>query len=155
MEEHNNLSNRCPELQNILDSSFGFCVKWGTLLVIPFILLILALSFFVNTREQQTLHAECKACQKHEHLWTSVFYIEEQNDNTSIKEGQDVYIYDTANNLICMGNIQCINNDLYYIVISDKTVNHIELVSNENYSLLFEKTHSLGYIILSAIRKLI
>ena len=25
-----NLSNRCPELQNILDSSFGFRFKWGT-----------------------------------------------------------------------------------------------------------------------------
>ena len=52
MEEHNNLSNRCPELQNILDSSFGFRFKWGTLLVILFILLILALSFFVSIREE-------------------------------------------------------------------------------------------------------
>lgn len=53
MAVHNNSSNRCPELQNILDSSFGFIVKWGTLLAILFILLILVLSFFVSIREPQ------------------------------------------------------------------------------------------------------
>ena len=83
MEEHNNLSNRCPELQNILDSSFGFRFKWGTLLVILFILLILALSFFVSIREQQTLYAECKACQKQEHLWISTLYV--RNTKTQLK----------------------------------------------------------------------
>jgi len=90
MEEHNNLSNRCPELQNILDSSFGFRFKWGTLLVILFILLILALSFFVSIREQQTLYAECKACQKQEHLWISTLYV--RNTKTQLKNEQKVFI---------------------------------------------------------------
>ena len=90
MEEHNNLSNRCPELQNILDSSFGFRVKWGTLLVILFILLILALSFFVSIREQQTLYAECEDCQKQEHLWISTLYV--RNTTTQLKNEQKVII---------------------------------------------------------------
>ena len=128
MEEHNNLSNRCPELQNILDSSFGFRFKWGTLLVILFILLILALSFFVSIREQQTLYAELKNEQK-------VFI---QNDTLKFS------------GVVC--SIEQTQDGTYVLI---RTTHPIDKSTKNNYIITYISTSTLGEIILSSIRDLI
>ena len=151
MEEHNNLSNRCPELQNILDSSFGFRFKWGTLLVILFILLILALSFFVSIREQQTLYAECKACQKQEHLWISTLYV--RNTKTQLKNEQKVFI---QNDTLKFSGVVCSieqTQDGTYVII--RTTHPIDISTKNNYIITYISTSTLGEIILSSIRDLI
>lgn len=151
MEEHNNLSNRCPELQNILDSSFGFRVKWGTLLVILFILIILVLSFFVSTREQQTLYAECKACQKQEHLWMSTLYV--RNTNTQLKNGHKVFI---QNDTLKYDGVVCsIEQTQDGTCILIRTTHPIDKSTKNNYIITHINTFTLGEIILSSIRDLI
>ena len=64
-----NLSNRCPELQNILDSSFGFRFKWGTLLVILFILLSLS-----KTRTFMDKYIICKKYKDTIKKWAEGFH---------------------------------------------------------------------------------
>lgn len=151
MEEHNNLSNRCPELQNILDSSFGFRVKWGTLLVILFILLIIALSFFVSTREQQTFYAECKACQKQEHLWMSTLYV--RNTNTQLKNGHKVFIQNAT--LKSSGVVCSIEQTQDGTCVLIRTTQPIDKATKNSYIITYVCTSTLGEIILSSIRDLI
>lgn len=151
MEEHNILSNRCPELQNILDSSFGFRVKWGTLFVILFILLIIALSFFVSIREQQTLYAECKACQKQEHFWMSTLYV--RNTNTQLKNGQEVFI---QNDTLRFSGVVCsIEQTQDGTCILIHTTHPTDKAIKNNYIITYIGTSTLGEIILSSIRNLI
>lgn len=151
MREYNKSSNICPELQNILDSSFGFSVKWGTLLVILFMLLIIALSFFVNVRWTQTLYAECKACQNQEHLWMSTLYV--GSTNAQLKNGQEVFV---QNDTLKFSGVVCsIEQTQDGTCALIRTTHPIDKSSKNNYNITYVCTSTLGGIILSSIRDLI
>ena len=106
---------------------------------------------FVSIREQQTLYAECKACQKQEHLWISTLYV--RNTKTQLKNEQKVFI---QNDTLKFSGVVCSieqTQDGTYVLI--RTTHPIDKSTKNNYIITYISTSTLGEIILSSIRDLI
>lgn len=151
MGKHDNINNRCPELQNILDSSFGFLVKWGTLFVIILISLGVLLSFEVDIREQQTFCAEYKNHKQKEDFWYTALFLKDKDIN--INNGLDVIVQNGT--FMCSGVVCSVECNHHGTIVLIRTLCALEEKTNNEYVLIFDKTSTLGEIIFSSIRDLL
>ena len=148
---------RSNELQDVLYSPFSFIIKWGIVLAICFISVIITLSFFINVTKQYSVIADCTSFQKHAQAW--VFEIDMTSEpNMDIIVGQSIQIEDLSENIkTYSGIIDSVNLDVEMskiritISVKSNSEEHI-LIANQKFRLYIINKKSIGNIIFESIK---